>query len=431
MKRTHTRPGVSASLVGALLSLSSGQPLAGETAGTSLMMGPKIVTSHQVRAVVGPSVFVDAKGVAHLTWVSEDQEIRTVWYARTDETGGKLEQGVRVNRPDEAPYVRQEAPALVVTGKTVLITWALTHPKISPEKPFANELRLSRSVDGGRSFEPSIRVNDDEQVITHSFDSLATSTNGELHVAWIDGRDGKKEPGTYATQSTDGGRSVAKNLKIDDGTCVCCRTSLATGPDGTIYVAWRKIYGDNIRETVVARSTDDGATYSSPVIVGHDRWVYAGCPHRPASLSLDRQGRLFVVWYTEGEDEVPAVYAAFSDDRAQTFSPKIKLNVSKGTFPDHPQLAVDGAGRVVVVWEEQSPVRKDVVMSRSLDRGRVFSPPTKLNEKKSQAPTISINAEGRGAVAWMEHAMPGHKMIIQPFSLPPADQVSRVAETTQ
>jgi hypothetical protein len=418
------RLGTSASLVGALLGLSSGRPLAGETAGSSLMMESKIVTTHQVRAVVGPSVFVDAKGVVHLTWVSEDKEIRTVWYARTDETGGKLGQPVRVNRPEEIPYVRQEAPAIVVNGETVLITWAVTHPRVSAEKPFANDLRLSRSTDGGRTFEPSIKVNDDEQVIGHSFDSMAVGAQGASHIAWIDGRDGKKEPGTYVTQSQDTGRSVIKNLKIDEGTCVCCRTSLVAGPDGTIYVAWRKIYEGNIRETVVARSTDGGATYSAPVIVGHDRWVYAGCPHRPASLSVDRQGRLYVVWYTEGEDETPVVFLATSDDRAQTFSPKIKLNVSKGTFPDHPQLAVDAAGGVVVVWEEQSPVRREVVMSVSVDRGRSFSKPVKLNDHKGQAPTVSVNAQGQGAMAWLEHAMPGHKMVVQPFTLPPAPRIS-------
>ena len=44
----------------------------------------------------------------------------------------------------------------------------------------------------------------------------------------------------------------------------------------------------------------------------------------------------------------PAIYLAYSDDQGATFSPKKQLNVSKGTFPDHPQMAVDPEGRVVV-----------------------------------------------------------------------------------
>ena len=127
-----------------------------------------------------------------------------------------------------------------------------------------------------------------------------------------------------------------------------------------------------------------------------------------------------MVWYTEGVDETPAVFLAYSDDRGETFSLKHKLNVSKGTFPDHPQMAVDPEGRLVIVWEEQSPVRREVVMSLSLDRGHTFSMPQKLNEKKGQTPSLSMNAKGLAALAWMEHAMPVHRMVVQTIQLPAA-----------
>jgi hypothetical protein len=391
----------------------------------ALRFGPKLTTDHNVRAVVGPSVRIDDEGRISLAWMEEDKETRALLYARTEKPGGPIGAAVKVNQPTEPPYMRQEAPALAVVGDQVFLTWALTHPKVKPDKPFSNELRLSRSTDGGKTFLPSILVNDDEQVIGHSFDSIHVAPDGVVHVAWIDGREGKKEPGTFLTRSTDHGRTVAKNFKVDENTCVCCRTSLTTGQDGTLYVAWRKIFPGDIRETVVARSTDGGNTFSSPVIVGQDRWVFSGCPHRPASIGTDRLGRLYVVWYTEGVDEIPTVFLAYSDDRGNTFSPKQKLNVSKGTFPDHPQMAVDPEGRIVIVWEEQSPVRREVVMSVSLDRGQTFSTPQKLNEKKGQTPSLSINAKGLAALAWMEHAMPSHRMVVQTIQLPALNVIAR------
>lgn len=390
-----------------------------------MRFGPKLTTDHKVRAVVGPSVRIDDEGRISLAWIEEDKDIRTVFYARMDKQEGSIGAPVAVNQPTEAPYMRQEAPAVAVTGNDVFLTWALTHPKLTPDKPFSNELRLSRSKDGGKTFLPSVLVNDDAQVIGHSFDSIHVAPDGVIHVAWIDGREGKKEPGTFLTRSTDHGRTVEKNLKVDADTCVCCRTSLATGPDGTLYLAWRKVLPDDVRETVVAHSTDGGSTFSSPVIVGHDKWVFPGCPHRPASIGTDRLGRLYVVWYTEGIDETPAVFLAYSDDRGDTFSPKQKLNVSKGTFPDHPQMAVDPDGRLVIVWEEQSPVRREVVMSLSLDRGQTFSAPQKLNEKKGQTPALSINSKGLAALAWMEHAMPAHRLVVQTLELPAAKVLAK------
>jgi hypothetical protein len=390
-----------------------------------MRFGPKLTTDHKVRAVVGPSVEIDDEGRISLAWMEENKDLRTVFYARIEKPEGPIGVPVTVNQRTEAPYMRQESPALAVVGDDVFLTWALTHPKVTSDKPFSNELRLSRSKDGGKTFLPSIVVNDDEQVIGHSFDSIHTTPDGALYVAWIDGREGKKEPGTFVTRSTDHGRTVEKNLKVDEDTCLCCRTSLTTGLDGILYVAWRKVLPDDVRETVVARSTDGGNTFSSPVIVGHDKWVFPGCPHRPASIGTDRLGRLYVVWYTEGVDETPAVFLAYSDDRGATFSPKQKLNVSKGTFPDHPHMAVDSDGRLVIVWEEQSPVRREVVMSLSLDRGQTFSAPQKLNEKKGQTPSLSINAKGLAALAWMEHAMPAHRMVVQTLQLPTAKAFAR------
>lgn len=413
------------SVVAGLMLAASASWSVAEEAGVSpsdITLGPKQTIHHRAKSVTAPSLQVDAQGAIHLAWMQEDhqdgRDVRSVRYAR-GQAGGPLGASVVVNRPEELPYGRQEAPALAVNGEETFITWALTHPKISPDKPFSSELRLSRSVDGGRSFLPSVLVNDDNQVMTHSFDSLHLGHDGVLHIAWIDGREGKKEPGTFAARSADQGKTITKNVKLDDNTCVCCRTAMATGPDGTLYVAWRKVFPGSIRETVVARSTDGGETFSDPVVVGHDGWAFFGCPHRPASIGVDRQGRLYVVWYTEGADESPTVYVTTSDDQGRTFAPKRALNVSKGTFPDHPQMAVDGAGRVVVAWEEQSPVRREAVMSVSLDRGVTFGKPVKLNEKRGQSPTVAVNEQGLVALAWLEHAMPGHKTVLQTVQLPP------------
>jgi hypothetical protein len=399
-------------------------------AGSPAIFGPKHVTVHQVKNVVGPTVQIDETGVVYAAWVEEDKDIRTIWFARSEKPGGPLGSPVRINDPSENPYYRQEAPAMVVRGNDVFVTWALTHPKLTPDKPFSSELRLSRSADGGRTFAPSVLVNDDGLVINHTFDAMQVAPDGAVHVAWIDGREGKKEPGTFVAKSADHGRTFTKNQKVDENTCVCCRTALATSEDGVVYLAWRKIFEGNVREIVVSRSVDGGTEFSAPTVVGQDRWVYPACPHRPASLGVDRFGRLYVTWYTEGADETPSVYLAYSDDKGKTFSPKRQLNRSKGTFPDHPQMAVDLEGRVVVVWEEQSPVRREVVVSRSSDRGESFSAPLKVNEKNGQTPTVAVNAQGAAVLGWKEHAMPAHRLVVQTMQLSLEQTTVGKAEST-
>ena len=381
-------------------------------------LGPKVVTDRKAKTLVGPSVQIDDQGHIALVWMEEEKDVRSVLFARSTVPGGPVGTPVPINRPEETPYWRQEAPALVLQGNDAFVSWGLTHPRSTPQQPLATELRLSRSTDGGRTFQPSVLVNDDPGVIQHTFDALHRDAQGRLHLSWIDGRDGKKEPGTYVARSLDQGQTITHNMKVDESTCVCCRTAVTSGPDGMVYVAWRKIFAGDVRETVVARSADGGATFEAPVIVGHDQWVFPACPHRPASMGTDRQGRLYVVWYTEGTDETPAVYIASSDDQGRTFSEKRQLNVARNTFPDHPQIAVNPQGGVVVVWEEQAPVKRDVVVSVSTDRGETFSRPQKVNDKKSQTPVVAVNEQGLFALAWMEHGMPGHKIITQTLRLP-------------
>ena len=239
-----------------VLALLGSMPAWSETSNSIVTMGPKWMTVHQVKSVVGPSVQIDEQGLVSAAWVEEDKETRTIFFAKSEQPGGSLGTPVSVNRPSEDVYYRQESPAVAVHGNEVFVTWSQTHPKITPDKPFSGELRLSTSTDGGRTFSPSVLVNDDGHVIQHTFDSVQTAPDGTLHMAWIDGREGKKEPGTFVAKSADHGRTIGKNVKIDDETCVCCRTAVATSPDVVVYVAWRKIFEGHVRETVVSRSLD-------------------------------------------------------------------------------------------------------------------------------------------------------------------------------
>ena len=91
-------------------------------------------------------------------------------------------------------------------------------------------------------------------------------------------------------------------------------------------------------------------------------------------------------------------------------------------------MAVDPAGRVVVVWEEQSPVRREVVVSYSLDRGQSFSTPAKLNEKNGQLPTVAVNSQGTVVMGWKEHAMPAHRLVIQTMQFPSATLAMKEAD---
>ncbi len=383
-----------------------------------LRLGEKIRLNHHTKTVSGPAIQIDKTGTRHLAWIEGGKNRHELFYASLGTKDKEFPTPIHINKEGPAVAAIHQSPGLALGPQhQIHLSWSSPNPE-SKGAPFASLLRLSTSRTKEVSFSPPIVVNDDTPPTSHTFDNLCVDQKGTVHLAWIDSREGRKSPKTYVTRSMSQGKTVEKNMPLEGHTCVCCRTSLTTAPDGSIYIAWRQVIDNTFRETVVARSIDGGKTYSSPVVVGHDRWDFAGCPHRPASIAVDAQGRLYVTWYTEGPDDVPGIYLATSDDHGTTFSPRIMLNQSKSSFPDKPQMAVDPDGRVIVVWEELSPVRREIYVRYSLDRGASFSEPQRLNEAKAQHPAIAINGQGDGAITWVEHAFPNNVMIVQNLTLP-------------
>ena len=98
------------------------------------------------------------------------------------------------------------------------------------------DIKFSRSMNFGKSFEPAIRVNDDTGKASQSFFTMEVGPDGAIYVIWIDGRDKKSgKPGTssvYIARSLDQGKTFEKNIKIAGDICPCCRTALAFGDNG-------------------------------------------------------------------------------------------------------------------------------------------------------------------------------------------------------
>jgi hypothetical protein len=366
-----------------------------------------------------PAIRFDRTGTLHIAWFEKKGAAGEVKTVRIAPDGGEGSPVVRVNPEGGGPDALHQAPGLAMGSEGELyVTWSV--PNRTPGALFASDLHLARSTDGGRTFERPVLVNDDGQAISHSFEDVLAEGDGRVYVAWLDGR-GKDKSGAGAifARSRDRAATVEKNLVIDGMACPCCRPMAALAPDGSLWVAWRKTFPGNVRDIVVAQSTDKGATFSQPKRVRLDGWVFTACPHRGPSIAFDRQGRLYVGWYTEGMDEQPRIYLATSDDQGRTFTEPVSLHTSATALPDHLAMTVHPDGVVVAVWEEVTGVRKRVVMRLSEDRGRSFGPVMTLSESaKAEYPAVAVHEDGQVAVSWMEHAFPHTRIVVRQGRLP-------------
>jgi hypothetical protein len=150
-------------------------------------------------------------------------------------------------------------------------------------------------------------------------------------------------------RSTDGGRSFQPGVVAAGDVCPCCRTALAVGPGGRVHVAFRSAT-DNLRDIMIATSTDGAATFAEPVRVHRDDWNIDACPHAGATLALDADGRLHVAWYT-GAEQRQGVWYAVADDGIAFGEPAPIM--TGGWVPVSQVKLAAGADGVWIAWDDR------------------------------------------------------------------------------
>jgi hypothetical protein len=375
-------------------------------AGGVAAFGRVQVVSHQTENGATPMFTATPRGDRVISWVSApDGGADGRLHVAVTPAGSATPLPVAVLADSLGPIqAHGEAPPQVVGDSLGNLHVLYTVGRVVPGRRFpASALRSVRSTDGGRSWEAPVTVNDPGDLGafgSHSFHSIGLGPDGRLVAAWLDGRTGKT--GVYLSRSADGGRSWEPNRAIDaDSTCPCCRTAVASGTKGELYVAWRTVLPGDVRDVVVMRSDDGGESWGPKVRpVAHD-WKFPGCPHAGPALKVDGEGTLHAAWWT-GKEGAAGVYYGRSTDGGRTFEAQ-PIATGERSRPARVQLALGPAGRVYVTWDDGLGELPRVLLRRSADGGRSFQRTEQISEEGAAAtyPVLLVHGDSL-SVAWSQ-----------------------------
>jgi hypothetical protein len=192
-------------------------------------------------------------------------------------------------------------------------------------------------------------------------------------------------------RSEDGGRTFAPPVTVSEPTRLAVQPTLLVGPGGQVLVGALDLAADRFTyqtehegrpgpppagpwRLVLWRSGDGGATFEPAVTVAEGvvppQRVLIDLAPAPAFAVDSARGRTYAAWET-GRD----VMVSRSDDRGATWSPPRRLGpTAGGQFL--PGVAVAPGGRVDVAYYDRSgdpdDVRAEVVLASSSDGGRSF-----------------------------------------------------------
>lgn len=300
----------------------------------------------EVQIELGADAAFDPRGIL---WAVHKFN-RHVAVSRSADLGRSWSQPVLVTLAPEPTDPGGDAQPKIALGPggEIYVTW--TRPL---DLPFSGEIKFSRSLDGGRTFQAPIVVHRDRQVITHRFDTLAVNSTGQVFAAWIDKRDvvaaakagdpPYRGAAVYFAVSDDRGATFRGDFKVADHSCECCRIALTPRADGTVLAMWRHIFAPNVRDHAVATLHADGTATSAGRATFED-WRLDACPHHGPSIAVDADGRAHAVWFSGAPDRRGIFYGRLRPGGLDGLRQLGSLSAA------NPSVAIDGP-RVAVAWK--------------------------------------------------------------------------------
>lgn len=395
---------------GRTVALVAGALLAacGGSARDDLAFTPARVVSQETANGATPMFLVTPSGDRILAWVA----------AQGGGTDGKLYLSVtpagaaapfptvRLDDPLGPIEPHGEAPPRLAADRAggVYILYAVG--KELPDRRFpANALRLVRSEDHGRTWSAPVTVNERGALGdfgSHGFHALTVAPDGAVLATWLENA-GEGSKVVFARSDDRGATFSPARVVNEQPACPCCRTGVTAAGAGQLFVSWRSVFPGDVRDVVVSRSDDGGASWRAPVRPREDGWVYPGCPHAGPAMALGPDGAVHIAWWTGKEGEAGVWYARSTDGGAH-FTPT-PIAVGRNSRPAHVALAITPAGEVVLAWDDGLGAHPVVKLRRSVDGGLTWFAAQDVSDPASAStfPVLALLGDSV-AVAWSQQS---------------------------
>ena len=357
-------------------------------------------------ATYAPEITATSDGGVILSWLevvaAEDRHrARLLWSRLGDEGWGAVGE-IPIGQKLFANWA--DRPHVTDLGANALLAHWL---EMVGDGTYTYGIALAHSA-GGEGWTPAGWLHDDLSPNEHGFASWVS--DGEtLWAVWLDGRSmGEGEPMQLRALALDpaaprGEAPERAATILDSRVCECCDTDAVLGADGPV-VAYRDRSEDEVRNIGVVRYTEAG--WSEPTTIHDDGWTIHGCPVNGPALAADGT-RVAVAWYTLGDDQVPRVRLAVSDDGGARFGAPIEVAVGDGdgAVPlGRVDLELDGAGNAWVLWLDQRSEERAEVRLRSVGpEGTLAAPVVVAETAPSRAAGVPRlgRVDDRLVVAWV------------------------------
>jgi hypothetical protein len=366
---------------------SSKQSAADESkheAKTKVSDAPAIRVSAPGVDAAEPAIAAAPDGGVYLVWIEHGAgRAADVYFQKYDDAAKAVGEKVRINpQIGEAAAWRGDPPTIAVAASgEIYVGWTAS---VKIEKTSGTNLYLSVSTDGGKSFAAPVKVNDDDAPASHGMHSLATDKTGKIYVAWLDERNIKMP------------EHAANEFEIPDGF-----QYVKAHHTPTPEVKASKEEAEPNSEIFYAVSKDGAKTFSA-----NKRISSEVCPCCKTSLAAASDGKIYVSWRQVLAGNFRHIAVASSADGGESFSQPSIVSDDRWQIEACPvsgaSMASAGNGALKIAWFTAGAAgAPGIYTAESSDGGKSFTARTLINESPTSGSPIFLAREGGGfGVVW-------------------------------
>ncbi|MFC2155425.1 IPT/TIG domain-containing protein [Acidobacteriota bacterium] len=289
-----------------------------------------------------------------------------------------------------------EIDIAVDSGGNIDLVW------LDTSAAFKQDIYFTRSTNNGSTWSSITNISNRDGAERGS-PVIAVDSSGNINVAWIDNYTGDFM--VMFNRSTNNGSTWGSNVNITDYSKDRGVTDIAMGSTGDIYVLCDYFTPSPLPvisedEIYFRRSTNNGATWGAAVNVSN-----TAAHSRNGRMAVDSIGDINLVWNDDTPGNAEILFSR-STNSGTTWSWPLNISGNSGVSWT-PDIAMDSAGNIHVVWVDSSSGVYEIYFSRSTDNGATWSTAVNIsnsaNSAKSRNPRIAVDSAGDIHVVWYDY----------------------------